>query len=172
MLNSTRRLAVIKSFCIAFVSFVILDFLWLGYVVKSFNLKQLAEIGRIENGNFSILFFSAILVYVMMSALMTVFVLPRIGAGGTWLQAFGWGAIMGLLVYGVFDMTNLSILKSYPVSFSIADMAWGTTVFGFVAGLTFKGQSYFGGANGYRNVAAVIGRCASSSNHSGVSCKY
>ena len=45
---------------------------------------------------------------------------------------------MGLLVYGVFDMTNMAILKNYPIPFLLADMAWGTVVFGIVSVLTWK----------------------------------
>jgi uncharacterized membrane protein len=129
---------MIKAFGISLLAFVVLDFLWLGFVVKKFNLQQLAEIGRIENGDFSLLYLPAGLAYVFMAALVTFFVLPKIAADASWLSVFGWGALMGLLVYGVFDMTNLAILKNYPIPFLVADMAWGTFVFAIVSVITWK----------------------------------
>ncbi len=129
---------MLKAFGISFFAFIVLDFLWLGFVVKKFNLNQLAEIGRIENGDFSLLYAPAAVTYVFMAALVTFFVLPKLASGGEWLHAFGWGALMGLLVYGVFDMTNLTILKNYPIPFLAADMAWGTVVFGIVSVITWK----------------------------------
>lgn len=127
-----------KAFLVAFMSFVVLDFLWLGYVVKSFNLRQLAEIGRIENGDFSILYAPAAVTYVLMALAIVFFVLPRFSVSDPLWQKFLWGALMGLIVYGVFDMTNLAILKNYPLPFTFADMAWGTFVFGAATVITSK----------------------------------
>jgi uncharacterized membrane protein len=131
---------MIKAFVISFISFVILDFLWLGFVVKSFSLRQLSEIGRIKDGELSILYVPAGVVYVSMAAMVTLFILPKISVEGTWTEAFSWGALMGLFVYSFFDMTNLSILKNYPLPFSLADIAWGTFAFGLVSLLAWKYQ--------------------------------
>lgn len=125
----------LKQFCVASISFLVLDFLWLGFVVKSFNLRQLAEIGRIENGDFRIHYAPAILVYLLMALAVVFFVLPKI-EGKSLLEGFFWGAMMGFLIYGVYDLTNLAILKNYPIPFAVADMAWGTTAFGITATLT------------------------------------
>ncbi|MBY0470906.1 DUF2177 family protein [bacterium] len=122
----------LKQFLLAALSFIVLDFLWLGFVVKKFNLRQLSEIGRIENGDFKILYTPALIVYVLMGLAVTMFVLPRLEAGNSVLKDFWVGAALGLMVYGVYDMTNLAILKNYPVQFALADMAWGTFVFGAV----------------------------------------
>ena len=129
---------MIKSFFISLVSFLVLDFLWLGFVVKKFNLEQLAEIGRIQNGDFNVQYGAASLTYLCMAAAVTFFVLPKFSSDSPILQVFLWGALMGLIVYGIYDMTNLSILKNYPFAFSIADMAWGTFVFGAVTTITWK----------------------------------
>ena len=36
---------------------------------------------------------------------------------------------MGFVVYGIFDMTNMAILKNYPLLFAAVDMSWGTFAF-------------------------------------------
>jgi uncharacterized membrane protein len=127
-----------KTFGVSLVSFLVLDVLWLGFVVKDFNLQQLAQIGRINNGEFDLLLFPAAITYVLMSLAMVFFVVPKAAGSGRLGPAFGWGALMGLVVYGVFDMTNLAILRDYPVTFVYADMAWGTFVFGAVSAIVHK----------------------------------
>lgn len=129
---------MIKAFLVSFFSFIVIDFLWLGFVVKKFNLQQLADIGRIQNGDFKILYGPAVLVYVFMAAAVAFFVLPKFTSETSVLHVFLWGALMGLIIYGVYDMTNMSILKNYPWAFAIADMAWGTFVFAVVTFITWK----------------------------------
>lgn len=125
----------LRTYALALVSFLILDFLWLGFVVKDFNLAQLAEIGRIENGDFSLLYLPAAGAYLLMAAAIAFFVAP-LTRGGARPRALLMGGLMGLVIYGIFDFTNLAILKNYPVLFVAADIAWGVVVFGLVALIT------------------------------------
>ncbi len=37
-------------------------------------------------------------------------------------------ALFGLVVYGVYDMTNLATLRQWSTNLALADMAWGTFV--------------------------------------------
>lgn len=124
----------LKSFLMALVSFVVLDLCWFGFIVKDFNLQHLSEIGRVTNGEFHIQYLPASLTYVLMATALVFFVLPT--ATNNKLKTFLKGALMGLVVYGVFDLTNLAILKNYPVIFAFADIAWGTFVFGTVTLIT------------------------------------
>lgn len=125
-------MSLIKCFIVSFFSFAILDFLWLGFVMKDFNMKQLSEIGRIENGQFQIGYGPAVIVYILMALAVTFFIREKIANVDSYLQVFAIGALLGLVVYGVYDFTNLAILKNYPVAFVAADVAWGTFVFGAV----------------------------------------
>jgi uncharacterized membrane protein len=129
---------LILQFVVALVSFAVLDTIWLGFVMKDFNLRALSEIGRIEDGKFQLAYFPAAVVYVLMALAVVIFVLPRVQEPSPWWFVFGIGALMGLVVYGVFDMTNLAILKNYPWSFALADIAWGTFAFGAVTLISNK----------------------------------
>jgi uncharacterized membrane protein len=126
---------MILAFVVATITFVVLDFLWLGFVVKDFNLRQLAEIGRIVDGDFQILYGPAAVTYVLMAIGVVVFVLPQV-ENSTWGPTFLKGALLGLVVYGVFDTTNWAIMKNYPPAFALADIAWGTFVTGAVTLIT------------------------------------
>jgi uncharacterized membrane protein len=42
-----------------------------------------------------------------------------------WQTAAGLGALLGLIAYATYDLTNLSILKGWPLQLSLIDIAWG-----------------------------------------------
>lgn len=123
---------MLRSFLISLPLVLGLDFLWLGFVVKDFNLRQLGSIGRVENGNFQLLLGPAAGAYVLMAASLALFSVPRAAAAASGWGAFGWGAALGLVIYGIYDLTNLAILKGYPAAFAAADMAWGTVLYATV----------------------------------------
>lgn len=47
------------------------------------------------------------------------------------------GAVLGLLAYGTYDLTNLSTLKGWAWQVSAIDMVWGTVLTGTVAAVGF-----------------------------------
>ncbi len=128
----------LKNFIVALVSFLVLDGLWLGLVAKNFNLRQLREIGRIENGTFELQYLPAALAYLLMALAVAAFARLTWAGDPPYGHTFAWGALLGLVVFGVFDLTNLAILKNYPLAFALVDMAWGTFAFGAVSVITRK----------------------------------
>ncbi|WP_413557417.1 DUF2177 family protein [Bdellovibrio sp. HCB209] len=125
-------MVLLKSFLISFASFAILDFIWLGFIMKDFNMRQLSELGRIENGQFNVGYGAAVVVYIMMGLAITFFVREKVLEIDSYLHCFAYGAFLGLIVYGIYDFTNLAILKNYPLAFALVDVAWGTFLFGTV----------------------------------------
>ncbi len=128
----------LKSFAVAFFSFLILDGIWLGLIVKDFNMRHLSEIGRFENGVMKVDYLPAALVYVLLAVAVNFFVVSKTSIETPIYFTFLSGALLGLIVYGVYDLTNLAILKNYPVQFALVDMAWGTFVFGVVSVISVK----------------------------------
>ena len=45
------------------------------------------------------------------------------------------GALFGLAVYGVYNLTNMATLAGYPWAMVAVDAAWGTVLFGALAAL-------------------------------------
>jgi uncharacterized membrane protein len=111
---------------------MILDFVWLGLIAKPLYLKELASIGRIEGGKFAPVLWASGLVYVLIALGITCFVLPRVGEEGAGI-AFLYGAIFGLVLYGVYDFTNYGVLKDYSITIAFIDLAWGTVLCGITA---------------------------------------
>jgi len=53
-------------------------------------------------------------------------------------SAFLYGMLLGLLMYGTFDLTNKAIFTDYPWTYTIADMTWGTICIGVVSAIMYK----------------------------------
>lgn len=87
----------------------------------------------------------AVAFYVIYVAALTYFaVVPGIlsnGAIGTTSFAgvplsILHGAILGLVCYATYDLTNQATMKVWPTQLTLIDMAWGTVASGFAAGLS------------------------------------
>ncbi len=104
------------------VAFMVLDGVWLGLLMKNFYREQLAPIVRLGNGGIAPNWPSALVVYVLLGTGIALFVIPR---APTVPLAAAWGALFGLVVYGVYDFTNYSTLRQWPLLLAFADVAWG-----------------------------------------------
>ncbi len=132
-----------RSAAISFILFMVLDAIWFGFIIKSVYLKEFESIGRISDGQFNVVYWAAAAVYVLLAAGLTYFVLSRFDDNTSFLTAFITGAFMGLVVYGVYDMTNHATLKDFSLRIAFIDMAWGTFATGTVTALTHWINSYF-----------------------------
>jgi uncharacterized membrane protein len=109
------------TYAATFVALAALDFLWLGVVAKSFYRDGIGHL-MAPAPNLP----AAAAFYLLYPVGLVVFaVLP---SGGDWLRALLLGALFGLFCYGTYDLTNLSVLKDWPVSVTLVDMAWGAVV--------------------------------------------
>lgn len=114
---------------ISFVSAIILDLLWLGVIAKPLVTKWLAP--WMSDG-FKI--WPAAVVYALLALGTTFFVFPKISSFGT---AALYGVLLGLIIYGVYDMTNLATISGWPLKFALMDMAWGMVSGGLIAMITY-----------------------------------
>lgn len=112
------------SFVAALVAFLVLDGLWLGVVMGGFYRTQMSPIARMDATGFAPIWPVAALVYVLLAVGIAGLVAPR---ASTVLAGLGWGACFGLVVYGVYDLTNLATLRDWTVTLTIVDIAWGTS---------------------------------------------
>ena len=91
--------------------------------MKSFYLDQLAPIVGLADGDFAPNWLAAFAVYVLLGTGIALFVIPR---ASNISSAAGYGAMLGLVVYGVYDFTNYSTLRQWPFVLVLVDVAWGT----------------------------------------------
>ncbi len=112
----------IKLAAVGAVAFMVLDGIWLGLLMKTFYRDQLAPIVRLADGGIAPNWPAAFVVYVLLGIGIAVFVVPR---AATVPLAAAYGALFGLVVYGVYDFTNYSTLRQWPFVLTLADAAWG-----------------------------------------------
>jgi uncharacterized membrane protein len=116
-MGHTLKLAAVGA-----VAFMVLDGVWLGLLMKTFYRDQLAPIVRLADGGLAPNWPAAFVVYVLLGTGIAVFVMPH---ASTLALAVGYGALFGLVVYGVYDFTNYSTLRQWPFVLTLADVAWG-----------------------------------------------
>ena len=113
----------IKLAAVGAVAFMVLDGVWLGLLMKNFYRQQLAPIVRLaDGGGIAPNWPAAFVVYAMLGIGIAAFVIPRADTVST---AAAYGALFGLVVYGVYDFTNYSTLRQWPFALTLADVAWG-----------------------------------------------
>lgn len=109
-----------KTYLITLVSLLALDGLWLGVIAKSFYQKHL---GFIFAEKF--LLTPAVLFYTIYAFGIVYFVVMPALEAKSLSVALMRGALLGLLAYGAYDLTNQATLARWPLIITVADLAWG-----------------------------------------------
>jgi len=68
---------------------------------------------------------AALATWALIVAGIQFFVLPRAGHTPQVYALFLWGALYGLVLYGVYDLTNYAVVKGWPLTITVVDMLWG-----------------------------------------------
>lgn len=114
--------------CLMLICFV-LDGLWLGVIAKPFYQRQIGFLMYDSPLSDPIRLLSVLLVYILIVTAILTFVVFSPSA----LHPFWKGALLGLVIYGVYDGTNYAILKGWTLPVSLADVAWGAFLCGTIA---------------------------------------
>ena len=123
----------LKLFCVVLPVFLLLDAIWIGVVMKTFYDREIGDLARRVDGGMAPRWGAAVLVYLLIPTGIVLFVKPLLQPGGTSIEAFRWGATFGLVLYGVYDLTNRAILQNWTLTMTIVDIAWGCVICGFVS---------------------------------------
>ncbi len=115
----------IKAYFIVFIIFIVIDFIWLGFIAKDIYRNK---IGFIMKDNFNMV--AAIGFYAIFIIGLMFFVVNKAVVMESWQYALWAGMFFGLITYSTYDMTNLATLKDWPLSLTIIDIIWGTVLNG------------------------------------------
>lgn len=107
----------------AAVVFLVLDIAWLSMVSEAIYRP---EVGTMLADNFFLP--AAVAFYLIYVAGMVVLAAYPGYRDGSIVTAAVTGAILGLVAYGTYDLTNLATLKLWSLKLTVIDMAWGTFV--------------------------------------------
>jgi uncharacterized membrane protein len=95
-----------------------LDFIYLNLTKSVFQ----TQVFKIQHGVMNVKLIPAILCYFFLVIGLNYFILQ---SHRTILEAF----LLGFIIYGVFDSTNLAIFKNYEWNVAIMDTVWGGILF-------------------------------------------
>lgn len=103
--------------------------------MKKFYVEALAPFGRVIDGSISMNIWPAILVYILLGLGLTFFVILPTSTSSIFKTIIS-AVIFGVVVYGVYDLTNLATLRDWTTSIVIADIIWGAVISVLVAVIT------------------------------------
>lgn len=107
------------------VVFFAIDFLWLSRIATTFYQSRMGDLllekpNLAAAGAFYLFYVGGIVYFAVAPALQS----------GNWTQALFSGALLGLIAYGTYDITNLATIKNWSSLVTIVDLAWGTVLTG------------------------------------------
>ena len=115
----------------AAVLFLAIDMAWLLWIGRGFYTAEIGALLR-QPPNLG----AAGLFYLLyITGLMVMVIWPAFQAQSA-AQALLYGAVLGLVAYGTYDLTNLAVMKGFTARIAMIDMAWGTALTAAVSSAT------------------------------------
>ncbi|QIB36142.1 DUF2177 family protein [Ancylobacter pratisalsi] len=105
-----------------------IDAVWLGLMTSRLYRPRLGDM-LAETPNLA----PAVLFYLIYVGGIVVFAVQPALASGRWTTALLFGALLGLVAYSTYDLTNQATLRQWSTLVTAADMIWGTVLTGVSA---------------------------------------
>jgi len=122
--------AGLVAFILTLVAFGIIDAAWIKTMAQR---TYAAEIGALLRDKPRVI--PALLFYLMFAAGLAFFaVMPGITAKSP-PAAMALGAVLGLVAYGTYNLTNLAVIRGYSTRIAAIDLLWGVTASALTTGL-------------------------------------
>lgn len=113
--------------------FFAIDMLWLGFFAKDFYRAQIGFLLRTEFN-----WVAAILFYLIFIGGVLFFAVAPALESGEWKKALLYGALFGFMTYATYDLTNLATVRDWPMTVTLVDLMWGTTLSALVACASYQ----------------------------------
>jgi uncharacterized membrane protein len=124
----------LTGYLTALVVILVLDGIWLGLIAREFYQNELGSLAAAE-----IRKVPAALFYIAYPAGIVALALYPVPESLT--TALLRSAIVGLVAYGTYDLTNMATLRDWSVKLSVVDTLWGvfaSSIAGIAAYLMMK----------------------------------
>ena len=114
---------IITAYLAAGIAFLIVDAIWLTTMADTLYRPLLGD--KLEP-QFKLV--PAMIFYLIYVAGIVFFaVIPALEGGGLAKAALN-GAVLGLVAYATYDLTNQATLRDWPLALTLADIPWGAFV--------------------------------------------
>lgn len=122
-------MSLVYAYTAALVVFLLMDFVWLGVLAKSYYHAQLARVIEMK-----VRFGVAFVFYVLQVLGVMFFVVHPGMVGDAALWGVGVrGALFGFFTYATYHLTNMATLPRWPLGFALVDLGWGALLNSVVA---------------------------------------
>jgi uncharacterized membrane protein len=102
------------------VVFLVVDFIWLGWVAQPFYQRQLGDLlSQRVNWPAAIAFYLLFIV-----GLMIFCILPALQRNSM-TTAMVLGGLFGFFTYATYELTNYALIRNWPAALVPVDIAWG-----------------------------------------------
>lgn len=109
------------------VIFVILDGLYLNLIQKYFN----KQIKSIQGTDIKINYTAAAITYIFLIFGLNYFIIQK-------HKSIKEAALLGLVIYAVYEFTNLSLFTNWSVLTVLIDTTWGAVLFALTTAIVYK----------------------------------
>lgn len=131
----------IAGYLSAALCMLALDVVWLSATAQPLYRAQLGDLFRPDFG-----LQPAVLFYLLYIFGIVWFAVRPALATDQWTTALINGALLGLVAYGTYDLTNQATLARWSTLITIVDLCWGTFLTALAATAGFFGARAFGGS--------------------------
>jgi len=115
-----KYLAVYFSFLL---SLIVIDLIWLLGIAKNLYRNDMGSLMASEPKLLAGLGF-----YLLYALGTSIFVIIPAVSKQSWIYAVQYGALFGFFCYMTYDLTNLAVIRNFPVRLALVDIAWGAAV--------------------------------------------
>jgi uncharacterized membrane protein len=127
-----NALFYLKLYVLTVPVFFIIDLLWLGVIAKGFYQRNLSYVLSPQ-----VNWPAAIIFYLLYIAGILIFAVVPAVTKDSWQHAIMYGALFGFFTYMTYELTNLALLKDWPLNIVVVDIIWGVVLCTAVATLSF-----------------------------------
>jgi uncharacterized membrane protein len=108
-------------------------------LAKSFYRAQLGHLLRADvNWTAALTFYALFVTGIVLLAVWPAVERESLG------RAVALGALLGLVSYAAYDLTNLATLRGFPLTMALVDMVWGSVLCAIVSAVTYKAWFWLG----------------------------
>lgn len=128
-LDMLKYLGIYFSFLITLIA---IDMTWLLVIAKKMYQNDMGDLMASEPK-----LLAGIGFYVLYAIGVCIFVLIPALSKQSWFDAVLYGALFGFFCYMTYDLTNLAVIRNFPIRLAFIDMAWGTFATATVSGFAY-----------------------------------
>ena len=119
-------------YCSFLITMLVIDLVWLLGIAKSLYRDEMGDLMATEPKLIAGLAF-----YLLYALGAIIFVVIPALSKQSLIYALQYGALFGLFCYMTYDLTNLAVIRDFPIRLAFIDIAWGSLVTAIVSGIAY-----------------------------------